>query len=128
MGIAAATRVRIPYKPRQRAQRFHASLARWLCLVLHRRAGKTTAVINHHQRAATDDAWDRKRLRHLKPDVTDAQLKDLLRGRFYAHILPAYRQAKLQAGTAEGLDPYQIRPIMGAFSDVDRWRPATSRR
>ncbi len=59
MGVAAVTprlRVRIPYTPRRWARPFHASLARWSGLVLHRRAGKTTAVINHHQRAATDDA------------------------------------------------------------------------
>ena len=71
------------------------SLARWSCLVLHRRAGKTTGVINHHQRAATDDDWEGTRLRSLKPDLTDAHLTELLRGRFYAHILPTYRQAKL---------------------------------
>ena len=98
MGVAAATRrtrVRIPYKPRQWATSFHASLARWSCLVLHRRAGKTTAVINHHQRAATDDTWEATRLRHLVPTVTNAQLKDLLRHRVYGHILPTYKQAKL---------------------------------
>ena len=33
--------------------------------------------------AATDDTWERTRLRHLKPDVTEAQLTELLRGRFY---------------------------------------------
>ena len=37
----------IPYRQRHWARSFHASLTRWSCLVLHRRAGKTTAVINH---------------------------------------------------------------------------------
>ena len=80
--------------------------------MLHRRAGKTTGVINHHQRAATDDAWERKRLRGLKPDLTDAQLTELLRGRFYAHILPTYRQAKL---TTWDMAKYFARPIPGAM-------------
>ena len=98
MGVAATPQpahVRIPYKPRQWAGPFHASPARWACLVLHRRAGKTTAVINHHQRAATDDTWEAERLRHLVPAVTRAQVTDLLRQRFYGHILPTYKQAKL---------------------------------
>ena len=114
MGVATLTPrtvIRIPYKPRRWARPFHASFARWLCLVLHRRAGKTTGVINHHQRAATDDAWERKRLRGLKPDLTDAQLTELLRGRFYAHILPTYRQAKL---TTWDMAKYFARPIPGA--------------
>ncbi len=79
--------------------------------MLHRRAGKTTAVINHHQRAATDDAWERSRLRHLQPDLTDAHLTELLRGRFYAHILPTYRQAKL---TTWDMLKYYAAPIPGA--------------
>ncbi len=117
MGVAISTRVRIPYKPRQWAQRFHAALARWSCLVLHRRAGKTTAIINHHQRAATDDGWERKRLRHLKPDVTDAQLTELLRGRFYAHVLPTYRQAKL---TTWDMAKYFAQPIPGVrFNEAE---------
>ena len=55
----------IPYFPRQWAIGFHASLCRWLVLVLHRRAGKTTAVINQHQRAALDNDWEAGRLRAL---------------------------------------------------------------
>ena len=120
MGVAAPkplTRVRVPYKPRRWARPFHASLTRWSCLVLHRRAGKTTSVINHHQRAATDDAWERTRLRHLTPDVTDAQLKELLRGRFYAHILPTYRQAKL---TTWDMAKYFAAPIPGVtFNEAE---------
>ena len=113
MGVAAAaalTHVRIPYKPRQWAEPFHASLARWVCLVLHRRAGKTTAVINHHQRAATDDTWEAARLRHLVPAVTKTQLTDLLRQRFYGHILPTYKQAKL---TTWEMLKYFATPIPG---------------
>lgn len=42
----------IPYKPRQWAKEFHNSVKRWIVLVLHRRAGKTTAILNHLQRDA----------------------------------------------------------------------------
>lgn len=44
--------VTIPYKPRHWATILHDAVARWIVLVLHRRAGKTTAVINHLQRDA----------------------------------------------------------------------------
>ena len=87
--------VTIPYKPRLWAVPFHNSWLRFSALVLHRRAGKTTAIINHLQRAATNDAWEAKRLKFLAPELTEKQIKELLRSRFYAHILPTYRQAKL---------------------------------
>jgi hypothetical protein len=57
VALRTPTHITVPYKPRRWARPFHASLARWSCLMLHRRAGKTTGVINHHQRAALDDAW-----------------------------------------------------------------------
>ena len=37
-----------------------------------RRAGKTTAVINHHQRAAMSDDWERKRLMATRPTLTQS--------------------------------------------------------
>lgn len=45
-------KITIPYKPRNWANVFHDSLKRWVVLVLHRRAGKTTAILNHLQRDA----------------------------------------------------------------------------
>lgn len=66
-------------------------------LVLHRRAGKTVGVLNHHQRYALDDDLEGRRLRHLEPSFTDAHLSELLRDRHYGHILPTYKQAKLVA-------------------------------
>lgn len=89
--------ITIPYKPRRWAQRFHASHCRWAALVLHRRIGKTTCIVNHHQRAALDHEWETKRLRHLMPSLTDAEIKPLLRHRFYGHVMPTFRQAKLVA-------------------------------
>jgi phage terminase large subunit len=92
---AAAEVIQIPYSPRKWAREFHSSLKRWICLVLHRRAGKTTAVLNHHQRAALDDDWERRRLRSLLPDITELQLRRLLKRRVYWHVMPSYRQGKL---------------------------------
>lgn len=62
---------KIPYKPRNWAKKFHASTKRWIVLVLHRRAGKTTAILNHLQRDA------------LKTPESN-----------YAFIAPTYKQAK----------------------------------
>lgn len=45
-------KITIPYKPRNWAQKFHGAITRWIVLVLHRRAGKTTAILNHLQRDA----------------------------------------------------------------------------
>lgn len=94
---APRTRIEIDYRPRQWARAFHASKLRWAALVLHRRAGKTTAVVNHHIRAATSDAWETARLRALLPDISEPHLQDLLRVRLYGHILPQLKQAKLAA-------------------------------
>lgn len=68
-------------------------------MVLHRRCGKTTAVLNHHQRAALDDRWEMARLRHLLPDASEAFLKPLLKRRVYWHVMPTIAQAK-EAGWA----------------------------
>lgn len=95
--MIAETDIRVGYKPRKWAVPFHASFARWLVLVLHRRAGKTTSVINQHQRAATDDAWEERRLRALSPNLSASNVTELLRGRWYGHILPTYTQAELVA-------------------------------
>ena len=40
----------IPYKPRNWSLALHNAKTRWVVMVLHRRAGKTTAVLNHLQR------------------------------------------------------------------------------
>lgn len=84
----------IEYRPRRWARRLHASFKRFASLLLHRRAGKTVAFVNHNQRAALDDKWETKRLRYLKPDLTDEEIKVLLKNRVYAHIFPTRNQAK----------------------------------
>lgn len=88
------TKVTIPYKPRNWAKRLHASKGRWSALVLHRRAGKTTAIINHHQRAALDDRWEMGRLRYLLPSASEETLRPLLKNRVYWHVMPTYTLAK----------------------------------
>lgn len=90
----ATVEICIPYKPRLWARPFHASLRRWAAIVLHRRAGKTTATLNHHQRAALDDAWEAARLRSLEPKFTETEIEELLEHRQYGHILPLLGQAK----------------------------------
>lgn len=92
--MANIVEIEIPYKPRRWAQPFHASYQRWAALVLHRRAGKTTGVLNHHQRAALDDAWEASRLRFLEPKFTEAEIEELLQHRQYGHVLPLLGQAK----------------------------------
>lgn len=72
-------------------------MKRWAALVLHRRAGKTTCELNHHQRAAMDDAWELKRLQTLLPNAPLSQLERLLVKRIYWHVMPSYKQAKLVA-------------------------------
>lgn len=66
--------ITIKYAPRRWAESLHNSLKRWIVLVLHRRAGKTTAVLNHLQR-------------------------DCIRtpGSQYAYIGPTYKQSKFVA-------------------------------
>lgn len=93
----ATERVKFPYNPRKWARRFHASFARFKALVLHRRAGKTTSIILEHLRACTNETWEEQRLRALVAGLTNKQVTELLRGRWYGHILPTYKQAELVA-------------------------------
>jgi len=44
-----------------------------------------------------NNEWETQRLRHLLPNLSDADLKPLLRNRWYGHIMPSYKQAKLMA-------------------------------
>ncbi len=78
--MTTLTRIKIPYRPRNWAREVHelvhfgSSLLkapRWAVLVLHRRAGKTTAAFNHLQRDALNNPGTR-----------------------YAYIAPTYKQAK----------------------------------
>lgn len=111
---APASTIVIPYNPRVWAQQLHASFKRWAALVLHRRAGKTTAILNHHQRAATDDDWEKARLNYLNPSWSVAELHKLLKNRTYWHGMPTAAQAR-QTGAWDLLKDI-ARPIPG-------WKP-----
>jgi phage terminase large subunit len=63
--------IQIPYSPREWSVPFHSTSKRWIVLVVHRRAGKTTAALNHLQRSALTVPNSR-----------------------YAYIAPTYKQAK----------------------------------
>lgn len=63
--------ITIEYSPRNWATQVHQSIKRWFVLVLHRRAGKTTAVLNHLQRDCVR--------------IPNSQ---------FAYIAPTYKQAK----------------------------------
>jgi len=114
---ARTERVVIDYRPRQWAKRLHASFKRSAVLVLHRRAGKTTAILNHHQKAAISTPWETKRLLTLRPTWQEADLAPLLRQRVYWHVMPSYKQAKLVAWE---MLKYFARPIPGVtFNEAE---------
>lgn len=98
-----APAIRLPYTPRKWARaHLHGpkdapNFKRNGVIVIHRRGGKTTAIINHWIRYATSNGLEARRLRSLEPAFTDAHIAELLRGRQYAHILPELKQAKLVA-------------------------------
>jgi phage terminase large subunit len=90
-------RIEIPYAPRKWAKRMHASFKRWFVLVLHRRAGKTTSELNHHQRYAMDDDLERARLNFLLPGDPRAVSGLMEKRRIYWHVMPTLTQAKMVA-------------------------------
>ncbi len=92
--LLAELEIRRRYQPRKWAAEMMASYARFMALVMHRRAGKTVGAINYHIRAARNDEWEMKRLSLLEPSFTERDLKELLRGREYMHVLPTKIQAK----------------------------------
>lgn len=110
VALATPTRIQIPYRPRLWARPMHASFKRFFAIVMHRRGGKTTSWLNHHQRAATDDKWETARLKYLEPSFSAKEIQELLRVRVYAHVLPTLVQARSVAW--EPLK-YISRPIPG---------------
>ena len=87
--------ITIPYRPRNWAKKLHNSFLRWAVLVLHRRAGKTTAILNHHQRAALDTNWAKSRLNFLLPSLSVGELLKLTTNRVYWHVMPTFHQGKV---------------------------------
>lgn len=92
--MGQANEIIIPYAPRAWAQEFHETPKRWIVIVCHRRAGKTTAALNHLQRDALRTASSR-----------------------FAYIAPTYKQAK---NIAWDLLKFYARPIPGVeFNEVE---------
>lgn len=69
--MAKSNYIEIDYTPRNWAWTLHNAVVRWIVLVIHRRAGKTTAAFNHLQKCAL-----------YAPHTT------------YAYIAPTFKQAK----------------------------------
>lgn len=66
-------RIVIPYSPRQQFKPFHDRKERWFCIVAHRRAGKTVAVLNDLQKAALTCTKDRPRFAYVAPYLKQAK-------------------------------------------------------
>ena len=79
----------VPYSPRQWAVKLHETTKRWIVLVLHRRAGKTVAVLNHLQRDAL--RIPNSRFAYIAPFYKQAKniAWDLLK--FYAQPIPGIK-------------------------------------
>lgn len=92
----------IPYAPREWAVDFHEHPARWKVLVLHRRAGKTVACLNHLQRDALQ--LDNARYAYIAPTYKQAKnvAWDLLK--YYADCIPGrkFNEAELRVDYPNG--------------------------
>lgn len=82
--------ITIPYVPRKHFHALHASVARWIFLVAHRRAGKTVALCNKVIRGALENkrTFPPPRYGYIGPSF--AQAKDLVWGyyKYYTNPLP----------------------------------------
>lgn len=99
MSLAEATipRITIPYVPRKHFHALHASLARWIFLVAHRRAGKTVALCNKVIRGALENkrSFPPPRYGYIGPSF--AQAKDLVWG-YYKHYTSPLPNVKVVEG------------------------------
>src|SRR3990167_3734228 len=98
----------IPYHPRNWARLFHNSIKRWLVIIICRRAGKTTAVLNHLQRDClkTQDS----RFAYIAPTYKMAKriAWDMIKK--YADIIPKieYNEAELTIKYTNGSKLYLL--------------------
>jgi hypothetical protein len=72
---AAAKPIDLGYHPRRAFLPYHVSLKRWVCIVAHRRAGKTIATIAHLIDRAINATTEDPRFAYVAP--TYAQAKDI---------------------------------------------------
>lgn len=78
--------IKIPYRPRNWAKILHRTTVRWIALVLHRRAGKTTAAFNHLQRDAM--RYANTRYAYIAPQQKQAKRIVWSMAKFYAKNIP----------------------------------------
>ena len=80
--------VKIPYRPREWANQFHDTDKRWIILVCHRRAGKTTASLNHLQRDAL--TIPNSRFAYVAPTYKMAKNVAWDMAKTYARVIPGH--------------------------------------
>ncbi len=94
--------IKIPYRPRQWARQLHESRCRWIVCILHRRAGKTVAALNHLQRDAL--RIPNSRFAYIAP--TYKQAKDIAWDQFklYARPIPGvqFNESELRVDYPNG--------------------------
>lgn len=85
--------VSVPYIARPHFASLHASAKRWVCIVAHRRAGKTVALTNHLIRAALTNPRKDPPPRYAYIGPSFDQVKDLCWGYFkhYTSQIPGIR-------------------------------------
>jgi phage terminase large subunit len=96
--------IKINYKPREWAKAFHESDKKLFVLVLHRRAGKTTAAINHLIRECFRNPESEQRYAYIAPTYKQAKTVawDILR--YYARQVPKtkFNEAELRCDFPNG--------------------------
>jgi hypothetical protein len=99
-----APRVTIPYVPRVHFRALHASAARWIFTVAHRRAGKTVALCNQVIRKALENKRTFPPPRYAYIGPTFAQAKDLVWG-YFKHYTEPLPQRKVVEGDLQVILP-----------------------
>jgi len=98
--------VTIPYNPRKHFLDLHASTARWIFVVAHRRAGKTVALVNQLIRAALTNTRTAPPPRYAYIGPSFTQTKDLAWGyvKFYTASIPGmqFSESELTATFPNG--------------------------
>lgn len=89
MAVTTNAPVIVPYKPRNWAKRLHAATVRWIVLVLHRRAGKTTAAFNHLQRDAM--RYSNTTYAYVAPTFKQAKRIVWTMAKYYADKIPGVK-------------------------------------
>lgn len=84
----AAQRIVIPYSPRLEFLPFHSRKQRFACLVMHRRAGKTVAVVNDLIRDALTCQKPNPRVAYIAPFYSQAKDVAWEYAKYYTSAIP----------------------------------------